>query len=341
MTQLRELALYHPLAMKTNGSWFKSLLPFFDGIVLIRRSPSDQLGCLVDSDEVGELIERELVEVFDVGALTEATVAAAMRDALADGVTRNVLDDIGGDETFYYGQRIYWTLNGPEPSIDMMDMRNELMQQVGVGAAVREPGIEGPKVSVHARVWAPVLTLAPHVLRKGGFARGLDLQPVTDRQLSAVALRRVLELEGMPTAGSSVALELEPVVLDLRDVPIDEVVAFRDEHGESFRAYARALREVVRECGALEPPARDSRLAEHRERLADEAHALRRLARGFVGHGLPAFGLGIVGAGWREADTAVAPLGRLAELAGTNSIGPGERISHSYVFGAQPRLGFE
>jgi hypothetical protein len=338
MTQLRELALFHPLAMKTSGSWFKTLLPFFDGIVLIRRSPSDQLGCLVDSDEVGELIERELVEVFDVSALTDAPAAEAMRDALADTATRHALDDVGSEEIFYYGQRIYWTLNGPEPSIDMMDMRNELMQQVGVGTPVREPGTEGPKAPVHTRVWAPVLTLVPQVVRNGGLGRGLDLHPVTDRQLSAASLLRVLELEGMPTAGRTVALELEPVALDLRDVPIDDVLAFRTEHGDSLRAYARSLREVVHEVGTLEPSARDARLAEQRERLADEAHALRRLARAWAGRPLPTFGLGIIGAGWRETETAAAPLGRLAELAGTNTFAPGARMSYSYVFGAHPRL---
>jgi len=76
---------------------------------------------------------------------------------------------------------------------------------------------------------------------------------------------------------------------------LDEVLDFRRQHGAQHRAYARDLRQFVRDLASLDHHARDQAFADRREALADTADQLRRLARTSWRRPLATFGLGIAG----------------------------------------------
>jgi hypothetical protein len=46
-----------------------------------------------------------------------------------------------------------------------------------------------------------------------------------------------------------VALDLETVGLDLAEVPLDDILDFREHHGQAYRAYARDVRRQFKELG--------------------------------------------------------------------------------------------
>jgi len=143
----------------------------------------------------------------------------------------------------------------------------------------------------------------------------------------------------MPTVGHVIAADLEQVTLDLSSVPLDEVLDFRRQHGDTHRAYARDLRRFVRDAATLTRPDRQQALLDRREELAGAADEIRRVARKSWRRPLATFGPGIagsavtlaygnpLGAGLTAA-AAVLGLHRQADPAS----------AYSYLFQAQQQL---
>jgi hypothetical protein len=104
-----------------------------------------------------------------------------------------------------------------------------------------------------------------------------------------------LNLAALPTAGHVVTADLEQVTLDLGPAPLDEILDFRQQHGPQHRAYARDLRQFVRDAAALSQADQHQAFLDRREALADAADELRRLARTSWRRPLATFGLGIAG----------------------------------------------
>jgi hypothetical protein len=156
------------------------------------------------------------------------------------------------------------------------------------------PSEDGVSVPLHPAVRAFVLVALPQLLRAPAEAAGYALQPATTQPRAVRALLDALELPGLPTAGHVVAADLEQVTLDLRSVPLDEVLDFRREHGAEHRAYARDLRHFVRDLATLNSTDREEAFADRQEDLADAAEQLRRLARTSWRRPLAGFGLGRV-----------------------------------------------
>lgn len=150
-------------------------------------------------------------------------------------------------------------------------------------------------IPLHPAVRALVLVVLPQLLRAPAEAAGYALQPTTANPRTARALLDALDLTPMPTAGHVVTLDLEQVTLDLGPIPLDEVLDFRRQHGAEHRAYARSLRQFVRDLAGLNQDERDRAFVDRREALADHAHELRRLARTAWRRPLATFGLGIAG----------------------------------------------
>ena len=136
-----------------------------------------------------------------------------------------------------------------------------------------------------------------------------------------------------------VSHDLDVVTLNLASVPLDEVLAFRDEHGAEYRAYARHLRSFVREIGTLEARDRASALVDRHEDLADTAEDLRKLARRSWRRPMASFSLGIAGAAVALAagnlpTAAIAVGGGLLGLRRQSDPG----TAYAYLFRAQREL---
>lgn len=147
-----------------------------------------------------------------------------------------------------------------------------------------------------------------------------------------------LETPQAPTRGSVVALDLEAVTLNLDQVPLDDVLQFRVEHGREYRTYARELRKVLIEVSLLAPEERETVLLDRREELADRADDLRKTSRKAWRLPLARFSFGAAGAAWNvvtgDVPGAIASLGSsLLEL------DPGEpgrvAAAYSYLFAAE------
>lgn len=103
---------------------------------------------------------------------------------------------------------------------------------------------------------------------------------------------------------------------DLSRVPLDELLAFRADHGAEFRAYARGLNEFLLSMGTIrDPHQREAAVTERCEQIAEEAARLRGLARSAFRGRTVAATLTIAGAAWtalHDGDPIGALLGSLA-----------------------------
>jgi hypothetical protein len=154
------------------------------------------------------------------------------------------------------------------------------------------------------------------------------------------ALQEILNLPTSPSAGQVVAFDLQTVAVDLARVPLDEVLAFRQENLAGFRSYARSARQFSRELSLLPVEARTSAFNDRQQELDDLASDLRRVSR--TAWKKPAtFALGLAGATWTgvyQLDLVGALLASGALLTGLQE--SDERSAFSYLFRARDRFGY-
>lgn len=215
-----------------------------------------------------------------------------------------------------------------------------------INEKLRERGLarksqDGVSVPMHPRVRSAYLLVLAQLARETGARHDLDLHPVTNGRGTDDALRRLLELDAMPSRGHAVGFDLNVVGIDLNDIPLDDVLQFKDESAGAHRAYMRNLRRFSLELVNMDQADRARILSDRRADLEDQARDLR--SRALQAWRRPkdvaGFALGITGAARSVATASPIP----AALA---ALGAGLRVlpdkahgsAYSYLFDAQRRL---
>jgi hypothetical protein len=248
---------------------------------------------------------------------------------LADGA----LDQLPDAGPF---QELSWSRMGGLGDAGLAQMLFDELQHRGLARRSED----GFSVPLHPVVRSLFLVLLAQILRGAGPRVGLELSPATDRPEIQAAL---VQLLGLPApaagAGEVVSFDLDFVGPDLSSVPLEYVLEFRGAHGQEFKAYARRLREIVRDLAALEGAERSRVLAERREEIREAGNALRSGAVREFGS-RASIGLGFVGGALSAAHGS--PLGDMLSAASTG-IGlaalPRTTITpYSYLFSARKHL---
>lgn len=330
---LREVAYFHePYWGPGTGDWVKSLLLFFEGVALLVPDYMRDRPLLSDPSLAQPLDDQGLLHRLSPETLVDQGTAEALAELLDDLLTAGAFDDLDRDMSFL--ELSHSRLGGTADA----GLTEVVLEQLR-GRGLARDSQDGVSIPLHPTVRAFVLVVLPQLLRAPAESAGFALQPASGNPRTARALLDTLNLGPMPTAGHVVALDLEQVTLDLGPVPLDEVLDFRRQHGAEHRAYARDLRQFVRDVASLSPDEREEAFVDRREALADHADQLRRLARTAWRRPLATFGLGIaggavslahgnpIGAGLSAA-AAVVGLRRQADPSS----------AYAYLFRAQDRL---
>lgn len=306
--------VYYPAAIWTNGDWLKTALLFFDHVVLLRRDDRHSNTTVLDQKLVTALGEQGLVQITDPSHAIDDEVAAQLVSVLSDDDVWQALDRIGSERRFYYGARVFSTMNGPEPSLEMMEMRNVLLERIGSGAFVpNELGGyayptyrvgQQPTVPLHIRLWAPLMSVLPHYLRRASDRSAGRCVPITDHPSGGYALARLLDLPGMPSAGRVGTVELVPTVPDLGGLSWGDALAVRAEVRAECAGLIGLLKNAVTEPST-----------EHQEAVHSAAERIRRRVTALVGY-RPLFQLGAVGSRWQAPEGETKGLAALARLIG-------------------------
>ena len=327
-----EVAFYYPGWIWRSDHAIKNLLLFFDGVALLvpeymRDRPSAIVPEMAEPlRSAGLLHFLEPEEVVDKPATEK--LAAALTDIIASGA----LDSLGKEHTRFH--ELSYSRLGSVGDAGLTRMILDELKALGLARDTED----GVSVPLHPMVHSLVLVLLAQILVPHGRRFDLALEPATDQARLAEALTEFLSLPVMPSAGNVVATDLETVGVDLDSVPLDEVLSYRTECHDAYRAYRRAIRKFVRDLSLLPADGRAAALSDRTEEIQDLARDVERRSR--KAWKQPAsFGLGIAGAAWSatSGDPIGLIVGASATLLGGIGSKPIECGAYSYLFRAAER----
>ncbi len=286
---LRDFAyFYEPFWRSGAASHIKTLLLFFDGIAL--TVPDYLCGAPFAADRAFADRLDDLGLLFRLGpeSLVDRQVAESLGQLLGELFAAHAFDMIDRALPYRAPPR-------PRSGSSTDPLFTDAVLDVLVQSELARPTCDGAAISLHPTVRECVLIALPHILRASAEGAGYALQPMTTQPPQAHALLGLLSLEPLPTAGHLVAIDMEQVTCDLERIPLDDVLAFRSEYGATHRAYARRLREYVRDAALVPTEDRNSVLRDRRHELTDLADAARKIVRAAWHLPLVPCALGIVG----------------------------------------------
>ncbi len=206
------------------------------------------------------------------------------------------------------------------------------------GLAVEKTGLH--PLLLHPSIWATLEALLVHALRPAGRNIGLELHPCTGDLTLIAETIRITRASLPPSQADVISSDLSVVGPDLSDVPLDEILTFRSDHGKQYRDYAAALHTFMAE---LVPMSGDHRLEAFRQRkaqLEDAAEDLRRISRRSWRQPAASIAVGIAGATWAaiQGDVPSALIALIGGAVGANLPGKELQGTYSYFFEAQRSL---
>lgn len=333
-----DVAYYYPAPYWTvrEGAWVKSLLLFFDQVAILLPGYMYGRHAAADRSLVEPLEDRGLLNVLEpaywVDDQATEDLVTVMVDLLADGS----FDDLEQDDVRY--AELSYTRMGYGADVELGTM---LVEEL-LGRGLARPSEDQVSVPLHPTVRTTILVLLGQLARGIGERRELMIHPTTNHGQAVGDLVTTLSRAGLPSAGHVLALDLEPVGLNLDAVPLDEVLSFKADHRDAHQAYVRDLRRFLAELASTdEVDHRAELLEDRREELADRANDLRRASRRAFSKARDTWALGIAGAAW--AAVAQDPLGLLLSAGGLarGAVPDGETpaTAYSYVFEASRTFG--
>jgi hypothetical protein len=351
----QELANYYTAWIWPDQSmeWMKSLLLFFDGLAL--ALPQKHCDTVIDTDPVlaQPLQAAGLLHNFDPEVWMTKPIAAEIRRAAHTALRRT--DD--HHSMLRAGITTGHFIESSEVSQKIID---EMLKSRVV--TCRRPDLGSDMVEMTPLTLKIVLTIVALTVR--ATATDYDIHLVTDyygktsdalkaalcslheaTPASSLARRglytmpagwrRDLAISTPPPVGLALAADIEDVGIDLTGVPLDEVLDYRTQHGDRYRAYARALRNFATDLASVTPQEQDNLLRDRIEEIADHAAALRKARRALI-RPAAAFAMSAAGAAWtiHQGDSIGAIFAALSALAGFAK--PSQPSSaFTYLFGVR------
>jgi hypothetical protein len=328
----KEIAFYYPGPIWHTSDWIKTLILFFDGVGILL--PNYMKGKLEHQDPSTAipLQERGLLHILEPEKIVDKKATEQLGDTLGEMIKSGALDKLRKD--IRYHEISYSRLGGYGDEKIARDLIEKLKTK-----GLAKDSEDGVSIPIHPMVRYLILVLLSQILRPYGSELGAELSPATDRPEIVQALQDILSLPDVPSSGHIVALDLETVEVDLRLVPINEVLDFREQHFKEHRAYVRSVRKLTRELSQLPEKEREGELDARREALQDMANDLKRISR--KAWKRPAsFGIGMAGAFWKLSahDYLGALLAAGGALIGIRTKDKVDTGAYSYLFSANSRF---
>jgi hypothetical protein len=332
----RETAYYYPEPywLVRESGWIKSLLLFFDEVAILLPEYMRRRHLAADPTLAEPLEDRGLLRVLEPEWFVDETATTKLTDMVQ----------------WLMEQRAFENL--PETRMAGLSMSrmgysaiHETAHQVFEGLESRGLAVrseDGVSIPMHPFVRAVYLVLLAQLARDTGSRHGLDLLPATSGRGVIDVFERYLELPPMPSRGRVISFDLDTVSIDLDAIPLDEVLAFREENRDTHRRYMQNLRTFSLEISGLDAGDRARAFADRQTQLTEEAQGLLRRAKEAwkSPKDVATFTLGISGAAWSFATHSPVPA--LLTLAGAGlAMFPGkdEGSAYSYLFKAKRELG--
>ena len=331
-----ETAYYYPEPywLAREGGWIKNLLLFFDELAILLPEYMHGRHVTADPTLAGPLEDQGLLRVLEPEWFVDEDATTRLTDMVQWLIEEKAFDDLP-------------PAGRAELSMSRMGYRaiHETAHRVYEALAARGlavPSEDGVSIPMHPFVRAVYLVLLAQLARDTGARHSLDLLPITNGRGAIDIFGRYLQLGPMPSRGRVISFDLETVSIDLDNVPLDEVLSFREENRDAHRRYMQNLREFSVQVSLLDEGDRARAFTDRQAELAAEGRDLMTRARDAwkSPKDVATFGLGLTGAAWAFATHS--PLPALLTLAGAG-LGmlpdKDQSSTFSYLFKAQRNLG--
>ncbi len=327
---MSDTAYFYPAPFWTlrETGWIKSLLLFFDDIATLL--PDYMYGRHVAADPVlaAPLEERGLLHVLEPKGWLDKETTARLADIIVEMLTNGAFDEL--PEPGYFAE-FSQSRMGYAADVELASFLVDELQQRGLA----KPSEDGVSIPLHPTVRTTILVILGQLSRNVGQRRGMTIHPTTNYDPAVSDLIQTLSMQAMPSRQHVVQLDLEPVAFDLSSIPLDDVLQFRAEHQDAYRAYMRDLRRFMIELAEVDEPAdREVLLPKRRQEISDQAHDLQRMTRGEVRKNLAAWSLGIAGGVWSfsTGDPIGLALSAIGFIPGFVPAGDHKVGAYSYIF---------
>ncbi len=332
-----DTAYYYPAPywLRRDSGWVKSLLLFFDEVAILL--PDYMYGVHSDADLtlVEPLEERGLLQVLEPKEWVDQEAAESLAGTVVGLLHNGVFDDL--PDADHYAE-LSQSRMGYGADVDLAE---SLVDELRAKNLAR-PSEDGVSIPLHPIVRTTILVILAQLARVTGLKHGKVVHPATNDSRAISDLVKTLSREKMPTRNNVIQLDLEPVTFDLSSVPLDDVLQFRAEHEEAYRAYMRNLRGFMAELAGIDDlNEREKVLLERRQEVADAAHDVQRSTRKSLGKNLASWFLGIAGGVWSVAtgDPIGTALTAAGAVPGLFPEGQENVSAYSYIFDAHRTFG--
>ena len=332
-----DIAYYYPAPywQMHESNWVKSLLLFFDQVAILL--PDYMYGRHQSADQtlVEPLEEIGLLQVLEPSNWIDEKMAKQLANIILDTLNRGVFDELPNSEHFH---ELSYSRMGYGVDVDLAEF---LVDELKAKDLAR-PSEDGVSVPLHPTVRTTILVILSQLSRVAGCARGLTIHPTTSDHQAIGDLISTLSRDSMPSQGKVIALDLEPVSLNLNTVPLDDILQYRSEHQDTHKSYMLNLRRFMMELANIENhEEREVLLLERRQEIIEAAQKIRSTALKEFRKNLSSCSLGIAGGAWSLATgdpfgAALAAAGLVSGLVGSKS---DTVTAYSYLFGIQHTLG--
>src|ERR1700693_1285674 len=216
------------------------MILFFDGIGVLL--PHYMHGKLEHEDPAIALPlkEKGLLHVLEPEKIVDKKATEQLSKAMAGIIDSGALDKLPKDLGFH---EISYSRLG---AYGDQQLAQELLAKLKAKGLAKDSE-DGVSIPMQPMARYLVLILLSQILRSHGRTLGAELSPATDRPDVVQALEDILSLPDSPSAAHIVSLDLETVSVDLRLVPMNEVLSFRKDHFKEHRAYVRSVRKLTRD----------------------------------------------------------------------------------------------
>lgn len=332
-TKRPEVAFYYPGWIWGSAPFIKNLLLFFDGVALLVPEYMKHRVETVDPEVTQPLLDRGLLHILEPERAVDKSATESLAKAMVEILESGQLDSLAHDQTAFH--ELSYSRIG---RFGDQSLANSIIEKLKKRGLARDTE-DGFSIPMHPMVRGLVLVLQSQILRTKGKDFGLDLHPTTEQEKMIQALSEILSDSSSASSGNVVASDIMTVGVDLKNVPLDEILSFRSDHDESLKEYARKVREFVILLSNTGPEERVKLQADRNQELTDLADCLMR--KSVKAWKRPAsFALGIAGVSWSVAtgDPLGAIIGGSSALLGRGNSKEELSSPYSYLFRAKERL---
>ncbi len=287
-------ALFYPGPRFIRPDLIKNALLLFDGVALYAPAPLSNRQLEAAPWIAEPLLSNDLLRILTPREVVSPRSAHLLLDLLnlymTDGSAREILTSVGQqlnrdwfarDEIFLASSRGGSHLS---PEFRLMAKRvysklqafgavparwdDELLSR---GRGYRSVDDSDYSISMDFRLWAATISLQVLAICNEYKVDDIEFVPISQSVALGRSLMRSFMTSGAATRSALLAADLESLSVDLRLVPLQDVMDFREEHGSEYRKYISQLRTDVVELSHLD----ESELAVAQEERSLEKEEIR------------------------------------------------------------------